>query len=400
MNEDPIILKKKKKLLDFLVTNEILKDKRLYKAFIDVPLEEFIPLQYRDSFKIYEDTPNLFYYQNPNNYRTISAPHMISIMLQGLVLENDDDLLILGAKSGYIAALAHHLSPKGEIIILEANSDIAKLTEENLLKLGLNEHITVIVKNPLEGMPELAPWQKILVTGAIKENKIYTLLAQLDSKEGVLYAPIGEEIIQTYTQILRINENFYGKKQLQVRFSPLMTQVELDELELITDIEDTEKINIEINPNKVEKTLNKITVKYETNIVDEFSLENEEDVILIDLEQQDKAIHLLSKIKSVLNDLKDEKNMDVILKGIENIEIQVTILNSLDKKLGIKSKKIQNYINQIKNLNINKDQLDNNIDINIESLNKKDNILEEYIKNVNNLVDLILLEIKRIEKLK
>ena len=85
---------KKKKLLQILTSNNLLKDKRLYKAFMEVPLEEFIPEMYRDSFKIYEDIPNLFYYQSPNNYRTISAPHMITIMLQGLSFESNDDLLI------------------------------------------------------------------------------------------------------------------------------------------------------------------------------------------------------------------------------------------------------------------------------------------------------------------
>ena len=85
-------------LVEHLVKSEYLKDKRLLSAFMEVPLEEFIPEQFRDPLRIYEDTPNLFYYLNRENYRTISAPHMISIMLQGLSLKDDDDLLILGAK--------------------------------------------------------------------------------------------------------------------------------------------------------------------------------------------------------------------------------------------------------------------------------------------------------------
>ena len=160
---------KKKHLLDTLILNEILKDKRLIKAFMDVPLEQFIPEKFIKVVRLYEDVPNLFYYdeQNPNNYRTISAPHMISIMLQGLSLTEDDDLLVLGAKSGYIAALAHKLAPKGEIIILEANSEIAKITSENLKRLKLDDNIYIIVKNTLNGIPDLITWQKILVTGAI-----------------------------------------------------------------------------------------------------------------------------------------------------------------------------------------------------------------------------------------
>lgn len=400
MKNNQNFFQKKKKLLEVLTSNELLKDKRLYKAFMDVPLEEFIPEMYRDPIKIYEDTPNLFYYQNPQNYRTISAPHMITIMLQGLSLENNDNLLILGAKSGYIAALAQKLAPKGEIIILEANSEIAKLTEENLLKLNLNENISVIIKNPLKGMPELSPWQKILVTGAIKQKRIYPLLQQLDSNKGVLYAPIGEDMIQTYTQILRLNGNYFGKKQLQVRFTPLMTQVELDEIELITDLEEIEEVHIEINPQKVDKTLSKITIKYETSIFDEFNLENKDNFENFEVEQQDDAIKHLNNLKTVIHKLKSEDKIETIFKYIENMEIQLRILKTLKKELSIKTKKIQNIFNEIRSLNIVRKQLEGNLEIDSDMINKKVEIINKQIEKVNILEDLIIFEIERIEKLK
>ena len=399
MKNNQNFFQKKKKLLEVLTSNELLKDKRLYKAFMDVPLEEFIPEMYRDPIKIYEDTPNLFYYQNPQNYRTISAPHMITIMLQGLSLENNDNLLILGAKSGYIAALAQKLAPKGEIIILEANSEIAKLTEENLLKLNLNENISVIIKNPLKGMPELSPWQKILVTGAIKQKRIYPLLQQLDSNKGVLYAPIGEDMIQTYTQILRLNGNYFGKKQLQVRFTPLMTQVELDEIELITDLEEIEEVHIEINPQKVDKTLSKITIKYETSIFDEFNLENKDNFENFEVEQQDDAIKHLNNLKTVIHKLKSEDKIETIFKYIENMEIQLRILKTLKKELSIKTKKIQNIFNEIRSLNIVRKQLEGNLEIDSDMINKKVEIINKQIEKVNILEDLIIFEIERIEKL-
>jgi len=225
---------RKERLIDTLIDNKILKDKRLIKAFLDIPLEQFIPEKLWNSTnfivaKPYEDAPNLFYYNedNPKIYRTISAPQMITIMLQGLNLKESDNLLILGAKSGYISALAHQLAPKGKILILEANSDIAKLTSENLKKQKLRKRVSVIVKNPLKGAPDLGPWQKILVTGAIEHREINPLLNQLDEEGGVLSAPIGPSKlhidIQDYTQILRQGEDFTEEKQLKVRFSPLLT---------------------------------------------------------------------------------------------------------------------------------------------------------------------------------
>jgi len=275
--ENQRLFRSKIQLLFSLHFNGYLRDIRLFKAFLDVPLKNFIPNEIHNQVRLYDDAPVLFYLdkENPASLRTISAPHMISIMLQELILNDDDDLLILGAKSGYIAVLAHKLAPKGRIVILEANSKIAKITSENLNNQNLNGEIEVIVKNPLEGFPELSPWQKILVTGAIKQERISPLLQQLDSTEGVLFAPIGENYLQTYTQIIRFGDNFYGKKFLQVRFTPLITQIELDELKLITDIDELEAFpdkNIKDKPKNINFKGN-ITVNYASNILDEVRLE-------------------------------------------------------------------------------------------------------------------------------
>jgi len=393
----PDYSKKKKKLLESLVSNNLLKDRRLYKAFMEVPLEEFIPNKYKDPLKIYEDIPNLFYYQNPQNYRTISAPHMITIMLQGLGLKSDDDLLILGAKSGYISALAHKLSPRGEIIILEANSEIAKYTEKSLQKLGLEQNITVIVKNPLNGMPDLSPWQKILVTGAIRQNRIHPLLRQLDKNEGVLYAPIGEDFIQTYTQILRIDENFYGKKQLQVRFTPLMTQVELDDLELITD-EDKLKEPVEIthNPKKVDEALEKVRIKYTSNIIDEVNLDSEKESIAIESEQKEEVLQYLNKLTILIKSLKKEDSISNCFKCVEDMEEQIENLKLFKKDLSIKVKKMQNIINAIRSYNIVRRQLEN--ESTESELDKKIEIINKQMNEVNNLEDVINSEIKRLSK--
>ena len=274
--EDRSLFRTKIQLLFSLHFNGYLSDIRLFKAFLDVPLKDFIPNEITNQVRIYDDTPVLFYLdkENPASLRTISAPHMISIMLQELLLNENDDLLILGAKSGYIAVLAHKLAPKGKIVILEANSKIAKITAENLNNQNLNGEIEVIVKNPLEGFPELSPWQKILVTGAIKQERINPLLEQLDSTEGVLFAPIGENYLQTYTQIIRFGDEFYGKKYLQVRFTPLITQIELDELKLITDVDELEAFTVRHKKNEPRNANLKgnITVNYASDVLDEVRL--------------------------------------------------------------------------------------------------------------------------------
>ncbi|MFX1314153.1 MAG: protein-L-isoaspartate O-methyltransferase, partial [Promethearchaeota archaeon] len=352
---------KKKRLLDSLILNEILIDKRLIKAFMDIPLERFIPEKFLNVIKLYEDVPNLFYFdeQNPRNYRTISAPHMITIMLQGLTLNSNDDLLILGAKSGYIAALAHELSPKGEIIILEANSEIAKITANNLKDLKLDDKISIIVKNPLFGMPDLGPWQKILVTGAIEQSRIHSLLQQLDEEGGVLFAPIGPEFMQIYTQILRQKDQFYGKKQLQVKFSPLITQVELDELELITDIDEIEIANeskvINRFPNLSTK---KVNIKYTSEILDKIVPEDQAELQSVDETQRDEMLSNLNTIEQNIKKLKKEENIQNSFEIIDEIELKLDSLKNFKKLFEIKVKRMQNILNQIRSYNIIRKELE------------------------------------------
>ncbi|MFX1523244.1 MAG: protein-L-isoaspartate O-methyltransferase [Promethearchaeota archaeon] len=389
---------KKKRLLDGLIYKELLKDKRLIKAFIDIPLEDFIPEKFMNLAKPYDDVPNLFYYDenNPRSYRTISAPHMIAIMLEGLNLQERDDLLILGAKSGYIAALAHQLSPKGEIVILEANFDIAQITRDNLKKLKLDNRVSIIVTNPLNGAPDLYPWQKILVTGAIEQQRIYPLLHQLDEKGGVVFAPIGTEQVQDYTQILRQGEDFFGRKMLQVKFSPLITQVELDELELITDFDEFEIDDKE----KYVTPLNKrVVIKYTSdileNVVPEEPIKSEE----VTENERILVISYFEKILDIVKTLKLEEDIDNLFDKVEKIDIYLEKLRKFKHNFDLIIKKMQNRLNQIRSYNIVRKELENKDFTDPAVLQQKVNIINLQLFEINHLSDLIKNELRRIKEI-
>lgn len=386
---------KKKRLLDTLIYDEILKDKRLIKAFIDVPLEHFIPEKFMNIVKLYEDVPNLFYYDesNPRSYRTISAPHMIAIMLQGLNLEESDDLLILGAKSGYIAALAQKLAPKGEIIILEANSDIAKLTTENLKKLKLDNHVTIIVKNPLNGAPDLCPWHKILITGAIEQQKIYPLLNQLDKDGGVLFAPIGPSKLQTdhqrYTQILRQGEEFFGNKQLQVRFSPLITQLELDELELITDFEEFDIKDSPGSATDYERGLwdKKVAIKYTSKILENITLEEIVKKKSINKTERDLVVSYLESVTEIVKSLKLEEDNNIIFAKIDVIDNIFEKLRKYKRNFELKIKKMQSRLNQIRSYSILRKELENKNLSDPTILEQKASVINQQLFEINHLIE-------------
>lgn len=404
-----VLKNKKKRLLDTLVVNQILKDKRLIKAFMEIPLESFIPVKFKDPKKLYEDMPNLFYFDehNPKNYRTISAPHMITIMLEGLALEASDDLLILGAKSGYIAALAHHLAPKGEIVILEANAEIARITSENLKKLKLDNNITIIVKNPLNGMPDLSPWQKILVTGAIEQSKIYPLLNQLDKDGGVLFAPIGQDLVQIYTQILRDKDEFYGKhfqvngQTLQVKFSPLITQVEIDELELITDIDEFDLVGEKVPFNSGSEKwdlIKKIEIRYTTNILDKISHDLPKTKSKT-VSPQDLKLVLshMGKIEEYILKLKKEENLDECFRFLDDTEQILGELRPYKRDFEIKIKKMHQILNQIRSYIIIRKELEMKDLSDSIRIQQKLAIINKQIEEINGLLIFLANEKNRIE---
>jgi len=387
----------KVQLLFSLVNRGFLNDIRLFKGFLKLELQQFVPRHLRKYVRLYDDAPSLFYYdkQNPENLRTISAPHMITIMLQNLLLEEDDDLLILGAKSGYIAALAHEMAPKGKIYILEANSSIAKFTAKNIRKLNLEDCIKVIVKNPLEGMPELKPWQKILVTGAIRERRIYPLLSQLDPNNGVLFAPIGGEMTQIYTRIARDGDNFTAHQQLQVRFTPLITQLEIDELKLITDISILES---EEDEAEVERLSREMKIKYINNIEDQVNFRHVEVKEETKITPERILKTLLECINDFIDKLREAKKSSQWSDGIEIFLILTGLIRYSKKIFKINIDKIENTINQLKDITNRCIEIERKIngDPNLEQ--EKKNLIEKQQKTLNDLQGIVSKELGVIVK--
>ncbi|NHI93013.1 MAG: hypothetical protein EAX96_10965 [Candidatus Lokiarchaeota archaeon] len=213
--------RKAEMLVKYLKSRNILHDNRIARSFLEVPLEKFIPRNLLDKDQIYMDIPQLFWYKNLQNKRTISAPHMIVIMLEQLDLKPKDNLLILGSKSGYISSIAAHLCPEGEIFILEAIEEIVIFTKENLKNTGFGQNITIIHQNPLFGLKNMAPWQKMLVTGQVMKEDLDIILDQLDPDGGVLFAPIGDMFQQKFTKITRKRDDYFYKTIGDVVFGPL-----------------------------------------------------------------------------------------------------------------------------------------------------------------------------------
>ncbi len=158
------------------------------RAFRLVPREEFVLTQFRH--EAYRDTPLPIM-----NGQTISAPHMCAIMCEQLKLTEGHRILEVGSGSGYHAALcAEIIAPEGSttpghVYTVEIVGALVNFARENLRRAGYLDRVSVIRGDGGFGIPEEAPFDRILVTAAAPDVPP-PLIEQL-SPGGIMLIPVG-----------------------------------------------------------------------------------------------------------------------------------------------------------------------------------------------------------------
>ncbi len=170
----------RRRLIEALEREGILKEERVKEAMLKVPRHEFVPPNVRRYS--YEDSPL------PIGFgQTISAPHMVAIMTQLVDPKPGERILEIGTGSGYQAAiLAELVGKEGLVVSVEYFIQLAKEAYWRLRSLGYDNVLVVCFDGSL-GFPPLAPYDKILVTCASPEFP-WHLVRQL-KREGILVVP-------------------------------------------------------------------------------------------------------------------------------------------------------------------------------------------------------------------
>ena len=171
----------KEKLISHLKGEGYLKTEKVEKAFRFAPREAFIPENMRGHS--YSDHPLPI-----GLGQTISAPHMVAIMTELLEPEKTDTVLEIGTGSGYQAAILSHLVHK--IYTIEFFPELASFAKSNLSRIGI-VNAEVIPGDGSKGLPEHAPYDRIIVTCSIPEEAFLSLSKQL-KEGGIIVAPVGE----------------------------------------------------------------------------------------------------------------------------------------------------------------------------------------------------------------
>ncbi len=175
-----------KRLVEMLRKAGYIKTESVEKAFLSAPRHLFVPkhlLKYA-----YNDEPL------PIGYgQTISQPSTVAIMTELLQAEAGNKVLEIGSGSGWQAAiLARIVGEEGKVYTVEINRELAEFAKKNLAKLGIR-NVEIICKNGSLGLPEKAPFDRIIVTAACPS--VEHLLGQL-KVNGRLVAPVGDEHVQ------------------------------------------------------------------------------------------------------------------------------------------------------------------------------------------------------------
>ncbi|MHA1911400.1 MAG: protein-L-isoaspartate(D-aspartate) O-methyltransferase [Candidatus Kariarchaeaceae archaeon] len=191
------------------------------EVFLKIPREEFIPSRSKKS--AYIDRPQPLF-----DGQTISAIHMVLMMLSLAKPLPGEKMLEIGAGSGYVAALlgeiAHLGGKKGEVIAIERISKLVFFASENLERCKMSNKVRIIHSDGSNGYEKRAPYDVIIVSAASPPETVPVLEKQLSSN-GRLIIPVNSGGWQKLKRIT-LSE---GKKTTEdvcaVVFVPLLPDI-------------------------------------------------------------------------------------------------------------------------------------------------------------------------------
>ena len=179
----------RKKLVDSLVRRGYISKPEVIRAMMKVPRHFFVPKAIENH--AYHDCP-----QQIGEGQTISAPHMVGIMVEKLDLKPGQRVLEVGGGSGYHSAVvAEIVGEKGHVYSVEFIQALVRMGKENIKKCGLDNIVTILPGDGSQGLLKYAPYDRIFVTCASPDLP-EPLLKQLKDR-GKLLIPTGSRYYQT-----------------------------------------------------------------------------------------------------------------------------------------------------------------------------------------------------------
>ena len=211
MIEDEESLAERKMRFLYALRSRGITDGRVLTAMEAIDRGAFVKGIFAD--RAYEDTPLPIACG-----QTISQPSIVALMTQALSLNPRDRVMEIGTGSGYQAAILSQLARR--VYTIDRHRRLVREAEEVFQALNL-PNITAFTGDGSHGLPDQAPFDRILVTAAA-EDPPGPLLAQL-KVGGIMVVPVGQtDAVQTLIKVVRTEDSFEYEELRSVRFVPLV----------------------------------------------------------------------------------------------------------------------------------------------------------------------------------
>ncbi|MGB8038090.1 MAG: protein-L-isoaspartate(D-aspartate) O-methyltransferase [Pseudolabrys sp.] len=199
--------------MEFLLTlrRRGIADQAVLRAMDEVPRERFVEPTFADSAYADQALPIAC-------GQTISQPYVVAYMTEQLKMESQHRVLEVGTGSGYQAAVLSHLAR--EVVSVERYRTLAEEARARLKALDY-ENVDIVVGDGFAGVPDRAPYDRIIVTAAA-ETIPQALLDQL-ADGGIMILPLGSH--DGSQHIIKLTKSVTGIRRenlIPVRFVPML----------------------------------------------------------------------------------------------------------------------------------------------------------------------------------
>ncbi len=178
-------------------TSEV-TDPLVVDAMSDVPREKFVPAD-KQSFAYLDEDLSI------GKGRFVMEPMIVARLIQLAELQATDSVLVIGAGTGYLAAVAARMAES--VVALESDSDLAGGAAKTYAELGI-ENVKVVVGALKSGWT--GPFDAVIVDGAVEELP-EEFRAQLKDG-GRLVCVVREGPVGRATLVTRSGDS-YGSRQ-------------------------------------------------------------------------------------------------------------------------------------------------------------------------------------------
>jgi len=150
--------------------------------------------------------------------QTISQPSVVGQMTQALQVSPRDTVLEIGTGSGYQAAILSRLARR--VYTIDRYDRLVRDAQAIFQAMDLS-NVTAITGDGSRGLPDQAPFDRIIVTAAA-EDPPGPLLAQLKIG-GIMVLPVGQsDAVQSLIRVRKSETGLDYDELSSVRFVPLL----------------------------------------------------------------------------------------------------------------------------------------------------------------------------------